>query len=205
VPEHLPGASEMTDYEHAMVLLGQASAALAALGSVLGPELPGLDAIQAALNRPEHHRDDVRREILSSYLAIQQVLLGPTRWPEPATGRAVDRNLPDGLRPSLRPDQGRRKHVPRRGFMAAGPVQLPRAKATGQLRFDGAQLGADTEGIALPAERVKVGGNLYLDANFTAKGAARLDGAEIVGDLYCGGAQLGRRPDCWLRMEAHQR
>jgi hypothetical protein len=77
------------------------------------------------------------------------------------------------------------------GFTATGgAVQLPGANITGQLRCSGAHLGVDQSGCALAAERIKVGGDMYLDAGFTAAGAVRLSGAEITGQLRCGGAQL---------------
>jgi hypothetical protein len=93
VPQHLPGASEMNDHEHALVLLGQASAALTSLKTLLGIDLPGLDGIRAALDQPGHHRDDVRREILGAYTDNRNALLGAA--PMAATSYGLGRLLAD--------------------------------------------------------------------------------------------------------------
>jgi hypothetical protein len=74
LPDHLPGASEMSDHDHATVLLRQAQAALAAAVTTVG-ELPALDDIQEVLDRAGHHRDDVRRQILSAFRSTQSALL----------------------------------------------------------------------------------------------------------------------------------
>ena len=77
------------------------------------------------------------------------------------------------------------------GFTAAGAVRLPGADITGQLSLRGAQLtGTDTHGIALDADRLKVGDDVFLDEGFTAAGAVRLPGADITGQLSLRGAQL---------------
>src|SRR5439155_1558245 len=74
---------------------------------------------------------------------------------------------------------------------AAGALDLFGAEITGQLNCGGAQLqGSDTNGNALTAEGLKVGGSVLLDQGFTAAGAVRLSGAEISGQRICGGAQL---------------
>lgn len=76
VPAHLPGASEMSENEVAVVILEQASSALATLSSVLKVDVPSLGALRTVLDRPGHQRDDVRREILSAYLAVRDGLAG---------------------------------------------------------------------------------------------------------------------------------
>ena len=77
------------------------------------------------------------------------------------------------------------------GFTAAGAVRLTGADITGQLGCRGAQLtGTDSDGNALVAEGMKVSGGVFLDDGFTAAGAVRLPGADITGQLGCGGAQL---------------
>lgn len=75
VPEHLPGASEMSEHDHATVLLRQAQAALAVVAATAG-ELPALETIQEVLDRAGHDRDDVRRQIRSVYCSIQSALQG---------------------------------------------------------------------------------------------------------------------------------
>ena len=50
------------------------------------------------------------------------------------------------------------------GFTAAGAVLLPGADITGQLNCSGAQLtGTDSDGNALIADGMKVGGDVFLD------------------------------------------
>ena len=73
---------------------------------------------------------------------------------------------------------------------AGGTVRLIRADITGQLFCRGAHLnGADRNGNALAAARMKVGGNMHFDG-FTAAGTVRLTGADITGWLECRDAQL---------------
>ena len=77
------------------------------------------------------------------------------------------------------------------GFTTAGAVRLLGADITGQLSCRGARLtGADTDGNALVADQVKVGGSVFLDEGFTTDGAVRLHGADITGQLSCRGARL---------------
>jgi hypothetical protein len=77
------------------------------------------------------------------------------------------------------------------GFTAAGAVWLLGADITGQLNCGGAQLtGKDSDGTALFAEAMKVGGAVFLDRGFTAAGTVRLSGADIGSQLNCTGAQL---------------
>ncbi len=86
------------------------------------------------------------------------------------------------------PDQG--------AFTAAGTVQLVGADIKGQLSLRGAQLtGTDKDGNVLDADKLKVGGDVVLEATpdqaFTA-GTVRLSGADIKGQLSLRGAQLTR-------------
>jgi hypothetical protein len=77
------------------------------------------------------------------------------------------------------------------GFTAAGAVRLMDANITGQLGCRGAHLtGRDSDGYSLVADRLKAGGGVYLDGGFTAAGAIGLLGADITGELNCGGAHL---------------
>ena len=80
------------------------------------------------------------------------------------------------------------------GFTAAGrdragrcghhrPAQLQRRPADRP----------DSDGDALSADGMKVGGDVFLDKGFTAAGAVRLAGADITGQLNCRGAQLTGR------------
>jgi hypothetical protein len=80
-------------------------------------------------------------------------------------------------------------------FTAAGAVQLLGVDITGSLTCSGAQLTvANSDGNALAAEQIKVGGHVFLDKfldrPFSAAGVVTLDGADIAGQLNCGGAQL---------------
>jgi hypothetical protein len=91
--------------------------------------------------------------------------------------------------------QGARLVVTKRLSLAsstfAHPVHLLGAGIDGQLSCRGAQLqGSDANGDALVADRLKVGGDVFLDEWFTAAGAIRLPSAEITGQLNCRGAQL---------------
>jgi hypothetical protein len=64
------------------------------------------------------------------------------------------------------------------GFTAAGAVRLPGAEITGQLNCRGAKIsGTYTDNNALVADRVKVGGGVFLNDGFTVDGAVRLPGA----------------------------
>ena len=91
------------------------------------------------------------------------------------------------------------------GFTAAGAVRLAGADITGQLNCHGAQLtGTDHEGYALVADRMKVGGDVFLDGGFTAAGAVRLAGADITGQLNCHGAQLTGTDHEGYALEADQ-
>jgi hypothetical protein len=77
------------------------------------------------------------------------------------------------------------------GFAAAGAVRLYRADITGSLECSGARLlGCDGYRNALIADNMKVGGVLFLRGLVTTRGAVRLSGADITGDLSCSGARL---------------
>jgi hypothetical protein len=72
-----------------------------------------------------------------------------------------------------------------------GVVRLIGADIAGDLTCPGAHLsGIGDQGESLNGERMKVGGTVFLDQEFTAIGAVRLIGADIGGDLACRGARL---------------
>jgi len=76
------------------------------------------------------------------------------------------------------------------------PLSLKVASIADELSCSGAQLkGHDSEGNALIAGGIKVGGSVYLDDQFAADGAVWLARADIGGDLACEGAQLGSNRD----------
>jgi len=83
------------------------------------------------------------------------------------------------------------------GSTLTGPLMLHSADITGQLNCHGAQLtGTDSEGNALIANMMKVGGNVLVDEGFTAAGAVCLNGTVITGSVVCRGARLtGRDSD----------
>ena len=86
------------------------------------------------------------------------------------------------------------------GFTATGSgkygaVRLAGGHIGGTLDFRGATLGNDS-GVALNADNLRVDQNMFLTVGFTAtgsgeKGAIRLAGAHIGGQLQCIGATLG--------------
>ena len=82
------------------------------------------------------------------------------------------------------------------GFTAAGAVYLVDADVAGNVEFRGSQLnGTNATGNALHAERMKVGGDVYLDTpanknGFKSKGTIYLLRADIGGVLSCRGADL---------------
>jgi uncharacterized protein YjbI with pentapeptide repeats len=74
---------------------------------------------------------------------------------------------------------------------ATGAVRLLGAHIIGQLSWRNAHLtGTDRDGDALIGDRMRVGGSVFLDQQFTAAGAVRLPGVDIVGQLSCRGAEL---------------
>jgi hypothetical protein len=68
-------------------------------------------------------------------------------------------------------------------------VRLTDASIIGGLNFSGAEIN-NSNGNALIADRVTVGGNLFLNEGFTASGAIRLSGANVAGDLRCSSAVI---------------
>ena len=110
----------------------------------------------------------------------------------PAQLRRRPADRPDRRqRAGRRRDEGQRRCIPGRGFSAAGAVRLHDADITGQLNCAGAQLtGYDRYGDALIGDGMKVSGDVFLNRGFTAAGAVRLPGADITGQLNCGGARL---------------
>jgi hypothetical protein len=79
------------------------------------------------------------------------------------------------------------------GSVFEGVVWLLSADIGGELNCKGAQLtgtDGDGHGDALVGDRMKVGGDVFLDEGFTAAGAIRLAGAAITSQLSCRGAQL---------------
>ena len=70
------------------------------------------------------------------------------------------------------------------GFTAAGAVRLPGADITGQLNCRGARLtGQNQDGKALDASGMKVGGDVFLEREFTAAGAISLNSAHVGGSV----------------------
>ena len=70
------------------------------------------------------------------------------------------------------------------GFTAAGAVWLPGADITGQLSCRGARLtGQNQDGKALDASGMKVGGDVFLEREFTAAGAISLNSAHVGGSV----------------------
>ena len=77
------------------------------------------------------------------------------------------------------------------GSVFTGPVRLPDADITGQFACRGTKLtGADDDGNALIAERMKVQGRIFLGGGFTSNGAVRLAGADVSGQVSCLDARL---------------
>ena len=81
------------------------------------------------------------------------------------------------------------------GFSAKGAVRLLGATITGNLSLRGATLeNTDKDGAAagyaLSLDRAQIGGSAFLDEGFSAKGAVRLPGADITGNLSLSDATL---------------
>ena len=71
-----------------------------------------------------------------------------------------------------------------REFTAAGAVRLLGADITGQLNCRGARLtGQNQDGKALDASGMKVGGDVFLEREFTAAGAISLNSAHVGGSV----------------------
>jgi hypothetical protein len=95
----------------------------------------------------------------------------------------------------------------REGFTAEGEVRLPGARIGGRLSCSGGtfknpwQSGSPKSGRALYAEEMKVGGAAFLcredgdgGKKFAAEGEVWLLGAQIGGDLECGGGTFSNPP-----------
>ncbi|HWH83098.1 MAG TPA: hypothetical protein VNU71_12770, partial [Burkholderiaceae bacterium] len=83
----------------------------------------------------------------------------------------------------------------RGGAETVGEVRFVGARIGGDLLASGARLTADLDeagarGVALNLDRAEIGGNVALDAGFSAGGAVRLKQARIGGDLLCSGADF---------------
>jgi acetyltransferase-like isoleucine patch superfamily enzyme len=81
------------------------------------------------------------------------------------------------------------------GFAAAGAATLARADIVGSVACGGARLGRNKERNSLIGDGLRVSRDVALNTDrdrvaFTASGAVRLTGADIVGQLRCQGAQL---------------
>ena len=81
------------------------------------------------------------------------------------------------------------------GFSARGEVRLLGAQIGGSLGCGGGQFSnADPAGTpigdALSADRMVVTGSVFLNRGFSARGAVRLLGAQIGGNLDCGGGRF---------------
>ena len=78
------------------------------------------------------------------------------------------------------------------GFTAAGVIRLLGANITGQLTCKGAQLvGADSDGRTVIADRLTIGGSVFLSDGFSATGVVQMTGARIEGQLSCSGQFMG--------------
>ena len=81
------------------------------------------------------------------------------------------------------------------GVEVVGETRFVGARIGGDLRFSGARLTADIDeagarGVALNLDRVGIGGNVALDAGFSAAGQVRLRLARIRGDVDASDADL---------------
>jgi hypothetical protein len=77
------------------------------------------------------------------------------------------------------------------GSAFEGVVRLVEADITGQLVCRGAKLtGTNRDGNTLACDRMKVGGDAFLDQEFTAAGTVSIVGARINGSVWLNGAEL---------------
>ena len=86
------------------------------------------------------------------------------------------------------------------GLKTSGGLSMENVKATGEVRFFGAEIGGDLDcagaelnnpgGNALFADGLRVKGSVILRYGFKAAGAVRLIGAEIGGGLECEDAEF---------------
>jgi hypothetical protein len=82
------------------------------------------------------------------------------------------------------------------GFQAQSALVFPGSSIGGQIRCEGARIGADADGNSLVCDGLRTGGSVHLDMApggepFTADGAVRLAGGEIIGSLTCRGSKVG--------------
>ena len=76
-------------------------------------------------------------------------------------------------------------------FASDGAIRLAGAAIAGHLFCSGAKLtGADYNGYALNADKLQVGGDMFLDNGFLSNEAIGLSGAVIAGLFSCSGAKL---------------
>lgn len=86
-------------------------------------------------------------------------------------------------------------------FVANGSLRMSGAAISGNLSCVGAQLTlAGQDGTSLMAERIRVGGDIFLSSHpnetgFSAHGTVNLVGADIAGSVDCSGASLGGSQD----------
>jgi hypothetical protein len=80
-----------------------------------------------------------------------------------------------------------------------GPLILPGADITGQLICRGTQLtGTDSDGNALVADAMKVGGDVFLDEGFAAAGTVSLNSAHVDASVLLAPAALGAQDEVAL-------
>jgi hypothetical protein len=88
-------------------------------------------------------------------------------------------------------------------FTTTGAVRLVGTDITGQLILSDARLNGRAEnGYALAADRMKVGGNMWLDRAVISGGALRLAGADLRLQLSCHGTQLTGTDSVGLTLNA---
>ncbi|MGX7823787.1 hypothetical protein ACTG9Q_01720 [Actinokineospora sp. 24-640] len=162
-------------------------------GALLGARLRVAGSIQATALRAEGEVRLRGAHIGGSVHLTGAALSNPKGDALEATGMVVEGNLfCDSLQ--------------RQGFDSAGVVRLSGARIGGDAVFSGATMhdGADEgavlvlpHGIAedhtvLDGDRLRVDGDVKLDAGFTARGSVALRGARIGGHLLLSGARIGR-------------
>jgi len=94
-PDHLPGASEMTEHDRARVLVDQADNAMLSLTDFLGDRSPTLDNVRQVMGQPGPLRDLVRAEVAPLYTDLQaRLAASATRL---ATALGLGRMLADTI------------------------------------------------------------------------------------------------------------
>ena len=84
----------------------------------------------------------------------------------------------------------------RNGFQSSGEIRLLGTSIGGDLDCSGGRFlnpwvdGAAGSGVAPSADRVKVANGVFLNKGFYAEGEARLLGAQVGGNLSCGGGKF---------------